>query len=75
MNPSGKEDRMAKPTWNGHGGPIEKLGLNVGTGVIRKVPKPPHPYGSPALDLKREEEALRLASEVDAQAPGDDSAE
>jgi hypothetical protein len=54
---------MAKPTWNGGGGPIEKLGLNVGTGVIRKVPKPPHSYGSPAMDLKREAEQERRAAE------------
>lgn len=51
-----------KPTWNGAGGPVEKVGLSISVGQIRRIPKPAHSYGSPAADLKKEEaEARRLA--------------
>lgn len=58
---------MRKRTWSGSGGIVEKVGVQFATGQIRKVPKPPHPYGSPAMDLKKEEAEERAKAEAEAQ--------
>lgn len=55
---------MPKPTWRGSGALVERVGINVSVGQIRRVPRPAHSYGSPAADLKKEqaEEEARLAA-------------
>lgn len=56
---------MPKKAWSGSGNVVESIGFTVSAGQLRRAPKPPHPYGSPAADLKREEaEAAQRALEA-----------
>jgi len=58
-----------KTTWQGHGGPVERVGVAFNTRIMKKAPKPAHTYGSPAWELKREEaEKQRLEAEAEAKA-------
>jgi hypothetical protein len=50
---------MPKRTWGGSGNVVERVDVTIGVAQILKVPRPPHPYGSPAQDLKRDEAAAR----------------
>ena len=57
---------MPKPTSRGGSPIVEKVGVTVCVGQVRRVKPPPHPYGSPAMDLKKEqaEEERRRQAEA-----------
>lgn len=55
---------MPRRAWRGSGGPVEKIGVRFAVSTIRRVPRPNHPYGSPAADLKKEEEEERRRREA-----------
>jgi len=64
---------MPKMTWGGSGNVVENVDVSIGVAQIRRTPRLPHPYGSPASDLKREEAEARARKEAEARAKGDET--
>ena len=65
---------MPKPASHGGSPIIERVGISISVGQVRKVPRPAHSYGSPAMDVKKEaaEAERRRAAEATGQAPDAD---